>query len=80
MFSEFGSVRHPANAAEMRTFDSLGELLDSVIREFSSNESSRYFFRGECGFFPDSLPNIFRSENLLKQEKQKILFISYKIL
>lgn len=70
MFPEFGMMVRPPCTADALTFDSLGELLDSGIREFSSNESARYFFRGECGFFPDSLPNIFRSENLFKQEKQ----------
>ena len=72
MFPEFGSVGRPPCAANALTFDSLGELLDAGIREFSSDAdgNARYFFRGECGFFPDSLPNIFRSEKLFKREKQ----------
>lgn len=70
MFPEFGLVGRPLCAANALTFDSLGELLDAGVREFRSDEKVRYFFRGECGFFPDSLPNIFRSENLFKQEKK----------
>ena len=52
MLPEFGLVKRPPCAANALTFDSIGELLDAGIREFSSDAdgNARYFFRGEWDF------------------------------
>lgn len=68
MFPEFGCVARPQHAAEMLTFDSLGELLDLGIRNFRSDGNAHYFFRGECAVFPDPIPSLLRSEAFLHNE------------
>lgn len=70
MFPEFGSAVRPPHAEEMATFDSLGELLDLGLREFKAEEGARCFFRGECGFFENTSPNIFRDEKMFPREKE----------
>lgn len=68
MFPEFGIMTYPPCAANALTFDSLGELLNLGIKNFKADGSARYFFRGECAFFPEPTPSIFRSEKLLENE------------
>ncbi|MBR6797141.1 MAG: FRG domain-containing protein [Opitutales bacterium] len=68
MFPEFGIMTYPPHAADTLTFDSLGDLFDLGIRNFKADGKARYFFRGECAFFPEPMPSIFRSEKLLENE------------
>lgn len=70
-FPDFGSAARPPGWAEMRTFDSLGQLLDTGIRAFPrerGSEGARYFFRGECAFFSSPQPGIFRNEKFIRNE------------
>lgn len=69
-FPRFGNCALPPHAAEMRTFDSLGELLDEGIRSFRNDADARYFFRGECAVFPDPTPGLLRNKAWLSKENE----------
>lgn len=69
-FPSLGSLCRPRNWAEMKTFDSLGDLLDQGIAQFKSDAKGKYFFRGECAFFADPNPGLFRNPKFVRNENQ----------
>lgn len=83
MLPRFGSAAFPRGAANVKTFDGLGDLIrlaSEVKAEFERRDRARdgdkrkrparYFFRGECAFFPTCSGGIFRDGGFVENEKK----------
>ena len=73
-FPKLGNLVPPPSHGKTILFNSLGELLDIGRKYFSSTGDAKYFFRGECAFFPYPFPGIFRG-NFLKNEKEIFQYV-----